>query len=1068
MQRDIAYLKSRFENGDKPSEQDFIDLIDSILHYSRIKQTEGESQTDLMSQEAVTIALEGIREIIQNLTLDNIADGNEFKRLTGTERQLIALIKTDQGANKFLSGDGQYREVQTESSGHPHARFRTFENLTERNQWTGLIDGDAALVWDASADPLIESGLGVYFWNAAQGTWRLLVGSGGGAATGINAVDTFEDLGNIQGQSDGYPVIVWDASGDPDLDGGSFLYAWKSDPGEWRRIGGTGGGIIVDPTKLSDPELVLISGNEQIGVEIRNIDENAIGVELYRATIADFSDEVQVPVSFSAGMISLIDSGLTNGVRYFYRVRVTGGENYDPSNFVINSRVPVNVNQLAAPFIFLLGGNEEIEVFVMGIEIRAKDVILMRATQPDYSDEVQVPATITGEQSILTDDNGGAGLTNGTTYYYRVKLQADDYDESVWVEASEAPTNLPRLEAPILRLRGGSSFAQIEISNIDEDAEDVVLTRSLDSDFSDEQEVPVLFNPNGIILSDTNTTAGLTYYYRVKAVANGFADSVYATSRIKVVAGASTFDVHPAGSGGAYLPNGLIEYRPRNFNPAQKYPVVICKHGFGEPGDGSTFQLQFLVTNGVAKWLYRTPDEMDEIVGNFVVVVPQNFAGAWNAGVLLTIVNAVRRLPYVDPARICTNGFSSGGWAALTCITNNTINPYIAAAVPISGGPLTEHENNVANGLEIPTWMFHNNDDVPPNTIGDVKNWIEARRALGGDQTWLTNYVGGVGHDAWNRTYNNQGMTDPLVLNEPYEIEFKESMFDFLAKYAVLLRPYIISALPDGENAIDVVWRDDNETTQESGFFLEHRTKGSGSWTVIPIGAGQTQHKIPIPPAAGSIQEIRIKAVGNGSTIRDSRYSYVIQGHTEGIDEATKTVQVHFDRFDNDTVIPDNYWNGCRIHSIPDNTILRNDLIAMDGSQSGWILVAEKGCWNAATESAVQAGSPFPNDIVLHRALQNTFTDQSTNNSMYVGNLNPAKKYRLKFFGYINSNEPYMTEFECQGVKQVLDCNDNLDKVRTFNDVSPDGNGRIYFKFGKAEGNTLAFAVANAVIIEEL
>ncbi len=36
MKQDVDYLKSRFKRGDKPTEQDFIDLFDSMLHKNQL------------------------------------------------------------------------------------------------------------------------------------------------------------------------------------------------------------------------------------------------------------------------------------------------------------------------------------------------------------------------------------------------------------------------------------------------------------------------------------------------------------------------------------------------------------------------------------------------------------------------------------------------------------------------------------------------------------------------------------------------------------------------------------------------------------------------------------------------------------------------------------------------------------------------------------------------------------------------------------------------------------------------------------------------------------------------
>lgn len=53
-QRDIPFLEGKFETGDIPTQQDFYDLFASFVHYLQVKQVTGASQSDVMSQKAIS------------------------------------------------------------------------------------------------------------------------------------------------------------------------------------------------------------------------------------------------------------------------------------------------------------------------------------------------------------------------------------------------------------------------------------------------------------------------------------------------------------------------------------------------------------------------------------------------------------------------------------------------------------------------------------------------------------------------------------------------------------------------------------------------------------------------------------------------------------------------------------------------------------------------------------------------------------------------------------------------------------------------------------------------------
>lgn len=81
----ISYLKTRFESGDKPSQQDFIDLIDTASQQSSDLGSFGNNENT-------------INEIENQSVLDTF-NTTEWRML----KYLISISKTSGGANKFYA-----------------------------------------------------------------------------------------------------------------------------------------------------------------------------------------------------------------------------------------------------------------------------------------------------------------------------------------------------------------------------------------------------------------------------------------------------------------------------------------------------------------------------------------------------------------------------------------------------------------------------------------------------------------------------------------------------------------------------------------------------------------------------------------------------------------------------------------------------------------------------------------------------------------------------------------------------------------------------------------------------
>jgi hypothetical protein len=82
---DLSYLKTRFESGDRPSQQDFTDLIDTLAANSTDLGTNGNNESVVSGIENTTV-LESIPVATWRLV-----------------KYMVSLSKTTGGANKFYA-----------------------------------------------------------------------------------------------------------------------------------------------------------------------------------------------------------------------------------------------------------------------------------------------------------------------------------------------------------------------------------------------------------------------------------------------------------------------------------------------------------------------------------------------------------------------------------------------------------------------------------------------------------------------------------------------------------------------------------------------------------------------------------------------------------------------------------------------------------------------------------------------------------------------------------------------------------------------------------------------------
>jgi lysophospholipase L1-like esterase/dienelactone hydrolase len=209
-----------------------------------------------------------------------------------------------------------------------------------------------------------------------------------------------------------------------------------------------------------------------------------------------------------------------------------------------------------------------------------------------------------------------------------------------------------------------------------------------------------------------------------------------------------------SGPDGATLPYRLLT--PKNYDPAQKYPLVVFLHGAGERGDDNQAQLR----HGAP--LFLKPEVREKFP--CFVFAPQcpkeetwSAVKGWTEGaswteepkpvmkLALGAVEALRKEFSIDPDRLYVTGLSMGGYGTWDLLSR--MPDRIAAAAPICGGGDPAHITG-AKGVAI--WAFHGIED-PTVPLVRSQEMIAALKAAGGSP--LYSEYPYIKHDSWTTAY---------------------------------------------------------------------------------------------------------------------------------------------------------------------------------------------------------------------------------------------------------------------------------------------------------------------------
>ncbi len=203
-------------------------------------------------------------------------------------------------------------------------------------------------------------------------------------------------------------------------------------------------------------------------------------------------------------------------------------------------------------------------------------------------------------------------------------------------------------------------------------------------------------------------------------------------------------------------------YLPENWNPHEKWPIILFLHGSGERGSDGMDETQVGLPNAIRSHPERWP---------FVVVMPQDpyYHHYWTDPDIMAMAvgafDAEVKEFNGDPQREYLTGLSLGGYGTWE-IAKNYPNKF-AAIAPVSGGIFWSYRPGrwreqdelpreyVRAIGKTPVWMFHGLLD-PVVVPKQSEIMYQALVANGGDVR-LWEYEGWH-HNAWDKAY-----TDPAL-----------------------------------------------------------------------------------------------------------------------------------------------------------------------------------------------------------------------------------------------------------------------------------------------------------------
>ncbi len=217
--------------------------------------------------------------------------------------------------------------------------------------------------------------------------------------------------------------------------------------------------------------------------------------------------------------------------------------------------------------------------------------------------------------------------------------------------------------------------------------------------------------------------------------------------------------------------NALISLPDDYTSTAERYPLIIFLHGYGEIGNSVT-QLSNLLKQGLPLVISKggkiqAVNPLDGKLYKFIVISVQHHGWTTPAENIDFMVGDLPTKYRIDKDRIYLSGLSAGGQGVIQAVTySQSLTSKLAAIVPMS--PSAPDDKVLKNFTffavpKLDAWFFSGKYD-PGNYTSNAKRYSDSINKYnpGGSSVYLYN----GGHDGWANIYDPNFRVDGKSIYE--------------------------------------------------------------------------------------------------------------------------------------------------------------------------------------------------------------------------------------------------------------------------------------------------------------
>ncbi len=214
-----------------------------------------------------------------------------------------------------------------------------------------------------------------------------------------------------------------------------------------------------------------------------------------------------------------------------------------------------------------------------------------------------------------------------------------------------------------------------------------------------------------------------------------------------------------------------LNYRilyPKDFQPNQKYPLVLFLHGAGERGSDNEIQLVhggalFSSAKNLAQFPaivifpqcptedYWANVEIDRNAKPFGIVFSQNVPPTQSLQGVMELLKDFLQKPFVDNQRIYVGGLSMGGMGTYELVSR--LPQTFAAAFVICGARNTETVEKWAT--QTPVWIFHGAQDDIVNPLYAIQMGIQLIKLGASPNLSIYSFAN---HNSWDSAFQEPNL----------------------------------------------------------------------------------------------------------------------------------------------------------------------------------------------------------------------------------------------------------------------------------------------------------------------